>query len=200
MAHIEAFAGAKSDVRSCWWVFAVRGGLAVIFALVLFLASIFLGLFFFDPVAMVYMSLLLGSFVLGNGLLLGVAAGFAYEHRLHMWWTILGEACFTLLLGIFIGVSLMLTARSFALLAGLHALGNSFFQAALAQKLCGDWRHLLMLGIAGAVSLALGVFFLTHIHQGARTTTQALAGFELFSGLVWLGVSSAARSAIAVTD
>ena len=184
-----------TDLRMCWWVFAVRGGLAVIFALVLFLASIFLGLFFFDPVAMVYMSLLLGSFVLGNGLLLGVAAGFAHEHRLHVWWSILCEGCFALLLGIFIGISLMLTARSLALLAGLHALGNGSFQTSLARKLRMDSRQLLLLGTAGLVSFALGIYFLSHIHQGARTTTQALSGFELFSGLLWLGVSLRARKA-----
>ena len=50
--------------RYVWWFFAVRGGLAVVFAVVLFLASSFLGIFFFDPVTLVYLSLLLGSFVL----------------------------------------------------------------------------------------------------------------------------------------
>ena len=41
----------------CWWIFAVRGGLAVVFAVVLFLTSSFLGIFFFDPVTLVYLSL-----------------------------------------------------------------------------------------------------------------------------------------------
>lgn len=67
------------DLRLCWWSFAVRGGLAVIFAVVLFLVSSFFGIFFFDPVALVYLSLLLGSFVLGNGLLLAVAAFFLWN-------------------------------------------------------------------------------------------------------------------------
>src|SRR5271155_3393751 len=82
------------DLRLFWWMFAVRGGLAIIFAVVLFLASIFLGIFFFDPVTLVYMSLLLGSFVLGNGLLLGVATGFAVEHHLHFWWVTASECDF----------------------------------------------------------------------------------------------------------
>ena len=122
----------------CWWIFAVRGGLAVVFAVVLFLTSSFLGIFFFDPVTLVYLSLLLGSFVLSNGLLLGVAAGFAYEHRLHLWWLSLGEGCFALLLGIYIGISLMLTSQSLALLAGIHALGVGCFQIGLAIKLRED--------------------------------------------------------------
>ena len=128
----------RPDVGICWWIFAVRGGLAVVFAIILFLASSFLGIFFFDPVTLVYLSLLLGSFVLSNGLLLGVAAGFAFEHRVHLWWLTLSEGCFAVLLGIYIGISLMLTSRSLAFLAGIHALGNGCFQIALAVKLRED--------------------------------------------------------------
>src|SRR5277367_5652350 len=110
------------DLRLCWWSFAVQGGLAIVFAVVLFLASSFLGIFFFDPVTLVYLSLLLGSFVLSNGLLLGVAAFFSFEHRLHIWWLVLCESVFALSFGVFIGVSLFLTRESLAFLAGLHAV------------------------------------------------------------------------------
>jgi uncharacterized membrane protein HdeD (DUF308 family) len=177
------------DLRACWWTFAVRGGLAVVFAVVLFLTSSLLGIFFFDPVTLVYMSLLLGSFVLGNGLLLGVSSGFAFEHHLHLWWVMLCEGCFALLLGVYIGISLMLTAQSLAFLAGLHALGNGCFQAALAVQLRGDRRNLLLLAFASVVSLCVGAIFLAHVHQAARTTTQVLSGFEVFCGITWIGVS-----------
>jgi uncharacterized membrane protein HdeD (DUF308 family) len=175
----------ERPITLCWWIYAVRGGLAVVFAVVLFLASIFLGIFFFDPVTLVYLSLLLGSFVLGNGLLLVVAAGFAYEHRLHLWWLALGEGIFALLFGIYIGVSLILTSQSLALLAGIHALGTGCFQVALAIKLRGDRPDLFMLMLGGVLSLCLGVVFLAHFHQAARTTTQALAGYELLNGIIW---------------
>ena len=172
-------------LRLCWWIFAVRGGLAVVFAVVLFLTSSFLGIFFFDPVTLVYLSLLLGSFVLSNGLLLGVAAGFAYEHRLHLWWLALAEGCFALLLGIYIGISLMLTSQSLALLAGMSALGGGCFQIALAVKLREDRPNLVLLTIGGLVSLCVGMVFLEHLHQAARPTTLVLSAFELFSGIMW---------------
>jgi uncharacterized membrane protein HdeD (DUF308 family) len=170
----------------CWWVFAVRGGLALVFAVVLFLASSFLGIFFFDPVTLVYLSLLLGSFVLGNGLLLGVAAGFAFEHHVHLWWLVLSESCFTVLLGIYIGVSMFMTPQSLAFLSGIHALQVGFFQAALAIKLRDDWSHLILLGLAGVTSLIVGILFLTHFNEAARPTTQALSGFELLCGITWV--------------
>jgi uncharacterized membrane protein HdeD (DUF308 family) len=175
----------ERPITLCWWIFAVRGGLAVVFAVVLFLTSIFLGIFFFDPVTLVYLSLLLGSFVLSNGLLLAVAAGFAYEHRLQLWWLALGEGCFALLLGIYIGISLMLTSQSLALLAGIHALGTGCFQVALAIKLRDDRPNLVMLIVGGVFSLCVGIVFLQHFHQAARPTTQALAGYELVNGIIW---------------
>jgi uncharacterized membrane protein HdeD (DUF308 family) len=177
--HLEG----TQPISLCWWIFAVRGGLALVFAVVLFLTSAFLGIFFFDPVTLVYLSLLLGSFVLTNGLLLGVAAVFAYEHRLHLWWLVLSEACFALLLGIYIGISLMLTSQSLALLAGIHALGAGCFQIALAIKLRDDRADLVLLIVGGVLSLC--VVFLEHFHQAARPTTQALAGYELLNGIVW---------------
>jgi uncharacterized membrane protein HdeD (DUF308 family) len=189
MANDREMGQPEQNLRLCWWVFAVRGGLAIVFAVVLFLASSFLGIFFFDPVTLVYLSLLLGSFVLGNGLLLGVAAGFSFEHHLHLWWLTLCEGCFALLLGVYIGISLMLTSQSLAFLAGLHALGNGCFQVALAIKLREDRPNLFLLTLAGAISVCVGIAFLQHFHQAARTTTQALSAFELFSGFMWSGLA-----------
>ena len=181
-------------VRMFWWVFAVRGGLAVVFAIVLFLASSFLGIFFFDPVTLVYMSLLLGSYVLGNGLLLGVAAGFGFEHHLHLWWLALGESCFALLLGVYIGISLIMTPESLAFLAGIHALGTGCFQAALAVKMRHDRPILFMLAFTGLVSVALGIVFLQHFHQAPRVTTQVLSGYELFFGITSIAFALRLRS------
>ncbi len=174
------------DLRMLWWAFAVRGGLAVVFAVVLFLASSFLGIFFFDPVTLVYLSLLLGSFVLGNGLLQAVASGFAFEHHLHLRWLTLCESCFELLLGVYIGISMLMTPQSLAFLAGIHALGNGCFQIATAVRMRKEIGCLILTALAGVVSLSVGIFFLTHFNQPARPTTQALSGFELFSGIVWM--------------
>jgi uncharacterized membrane protein HdeD (DUF308 family) len=182
------------DLGLCWWSFAVRGGLAVLFAVVLFLVSAFLGILFFDPVTLVYMSVLLGFFVLGNGLLLAVSAFFAYEHHLHFWWLVLAEGCFALLLGVYIGISLMLTPQSLAFLAGIHAVGNGCFQFALAIKMREDRGNLMLLTGAGVIALAVGAGLLTHYHLTPRVTTQVLSGFELFGGIVWMVFAFRLRS------
>jgi uncharacterized membrane protein HdeD (DUF308 family) len=174
------------DLRMCWWSFAARGALAIVFALVLFLASSFLGIFFFDPVTLVYLSLLLGSFVLGNGLLLGVAAFFSWEHRMHVWWVVLAESVFAILLGVYIGVSLLLTPQSLAFLAGLHGFGSGCFQFGLAMKMRREGPKLVHLAFAGLISVGIGILFLTHYNLPARVTTQILSGYELFNGFVWI--------------
>jgi uncharacterized membrane protein HdeD (DUF308 family) len=183
MATDRAIEQPVGAVRLFWWVFAVRGGLAIVFAIVLFLASSFLGIFFFDPVTLVYMSLLLGSYVLGNGLILGVAAGFGFEHHLHLWWLALCESCFALLLGVYIGISLIMTPESLAFLAGIHALGTGVFQGALAGKMRRDLPIQFLLALTCVVSIALGVVFLRHFHQAPRVTIQVLSAYELFCGL-----------------
>jgi uncharacterized membrane protein HdeD (DUF308 family) len=194
MATDYAIEQPVAAVRMFWWVFAVRGGLAIVFAIVLFLASSFLGIFFFDPVTLVYMSLLLGSYVLGNGLLLGVAAGFGLEHHLHLWWLALCESCFALLLGVYIGISLIMTPESLAFLAGIHALGTGFFQGALAVKTRQDRLIQFVLALTGVVSVALGVVFLQHVHQAPRVTTQVLSGYELFCGIASIAFALKLRS------
>jgi hypothetical protein len=196
----------EQDLELCWWVFAVRGGLAVVFAVVLFLASSFLGIFFFDPVTLVYMSLLLGSFVLGNGLLLGVAAGFAYEHRLHLWWLALCESCFALLLGVYIGISLMLTPnpslswrgftpweRMLSIRVGHQAArGPAQFVPSVSCSSCFFPPGRTTTQALSAFSLCHGILqvFLRAFSPGRPATTQALSGFELFCGPGWARTES----------
>jgi hypothetical protein len=88
----------QTELRLFWWFFALRGGFAALFACFLLSVGSLLGTIFFDPVMLVFLGLLLGFYVMGNGLLLGVAGGFAAEHRLHIWGLILGECAFAVIL------------------------------------------------------------------------------------------------------
>src|SRR5471030_3329035 len=117
-----------------WWVFAIRGGLALLFSGVLGFSGSLLGTIFFDPVTLIFLSLLLGFYVFSNAILYGVAGGFAVEHKHPFGWLMVGESCFAIVLAIYIGHSLLVTAHSLALLGGIHALGTGCFQAGLAFK------------------------------------------------------------------
>lgn len=183
------------NLRPFWWFFAVRGGFAVLFAGILLYMSALLGTFFFDPILLVIMGVLIGFYVLGNGILLAVAAVFAAEHHLRVWRLLLSESIFALALGTYVGFSLFVSPRSVALMAGLHALGTGVFECALAFQLRHDRKPLLILASSGLLTLGVGVAFLLHQSAGVRPTTGYLSGFELLYGALFLFFAVAMRTA-----
>jgi uncharacterized membrane protein HdeD (DUF308 family) len=93
------------------------------------------------------------------------------------------------LLGIYIGMSLILSRESLAFLAGLDAIGTGLFQGALAMKLRDNAANAGLLAFACIVSLSVSFLFFTHVHQAARTTTQTLSGFEVVIAIIWITLS-----------
>jgi hypothetical protein len=170
------------ELSTFWWVFVLRGGFAVLFSAVLCFAGNLLGTAFFDPVMLILFAVLLGSYVLGNGVLLGVAAWSAFEHQLGIWWLLLAECIFAAFLGSYIGFSLLLTAQSIAILAGIHALGVGMFQAVLTVKLHRHRGYATLLSVSALIAVGVGAGFLLHRTAGARALSFWLSGFELIYG------------------
>ncbi len=169
-----------------WWAFAARGGLAILFSAVLLYTGSLFGSIFLDPIMFVALGMLLGFYILGNGVLLGVAAGYAAEHRIGIWKVLLAECIFTTALGTYIGFTLIMSSLSLAWLAGLHAFGTGCFLAVLAYKLRANRLYGLLLASAGLLSLCVGTLFLGNRYAATRSATEWLAAFELFYGLIML--------------
>jgi len=169
-----------------WWVFALRGAFAVLFAIVLFTAGSLFRVFFLDPFLITLLGLLLGFYVMANGLLLGVAAVVADDHAHPHWWMLLSESIAVIVLGFYIGFTLLLTPQSLALLAGLHALIAGGFQCMRAIKIRHDARSVALLGIPGVIFLCAGAAFLAHQDAAVRNITNWLATLELFYGVLGL--------------
>jgi uncharacterized membrane protein HdeD (DUF308 family) len=172
------------DLRMFWWVFAFRGGFALLFAALLYFTTGLLGTIFFDPVMLVSLSLLLGFFILANGLLLGVAAVFSREHHLRLWYLLSSESVVAIALGAYITSSLMMTSHSLAYLAGLHAVARVFFQVHLGIKLRRERSYAPILFASAAVSVAMALFFFAHREDTVRTITAWLSGYEALYGIV----------------
>ena len=175
-----------AELVQMWWLFAVRGGLACAFAIVLLFSASLLGTLFFDPVLLVLLSLLLGSYVFGNAVLLGIGGMYGWEHRLRWWGLICCEAVFSLALACYIAFSLMITSGSLAWLAALHAVGTGCFQAVMAVRLRGHRVAVLLLSGSTVWSLSAGALFLTHRHENVRTLALWLSGFDFLFGAVLL--------------
>ncbi|ADW71365.1 hypothetical protein AciX9_4415 (plasmid) [Granulicella tundricola MP5ACTX9] len=167
-----------------WWAFAVRGGGAILFAGFLLYSGSFFGTIFFDPIMFVVLALVLGFYILSNGILLGVASGYAAEHQVDIWQFLLAECIFDTALGTYVGLTLLLSSESLAWLAGLHALGTGCFLAALAWKLRANKAYSGLLGVAGFIAFCAGLAFVLYRQAATRTATHWLGGFELFYGVV----------------
>lgn len=165
-----------------WWVFALRGGFALLFACVLFAAGSLFRVFFLDPVLITLLGLLLGFYVMGNGLLLGVASLVARDHALPHRLMLIAESLVVIALGVYIGFTLLLTPQSLGLLAGLHALIAGGFQSIRTVKLRHDARCTWLLGVSGAVSLIAALLFFLHLDAETRSITNGLAALEMFYG------------------
>ena len=176
----------SADLKLFWWVFAVRGGLALLFAGLLQVTASLFGTIFFDPIMLVFLTLLLGFYLVASGIVLAVAAGFAKEHRLGWWENLLADAIFALGLGIYIAISLFMTPHTLGLLAGLHALGIGFLQLAMAVRLRHDRLSTSLLGPASILSLLAGYVFVVHWAQPIRITAHRLSCFELLFAAVTL--------------
>jgi len=186
IAETQKFERPMKELGMFWWAFAVRGGGAVLFAGFLFYAGSFFGTIFFDPIMFVALGLVLGFYILSNGILLGIAAGYAAEHQAGFWRLLLAECIFDTALGTYVGLTLLLSSESLAWLAGLHALGAGFFLATLAWKLRANKRYSGILGAAGLVAFGAGAGFLLHRDAATRSATHWLAGFELVYGVILL--------------
>jgi uncharacterized membrane protein HdeD (DUF308 family) len=169
-----------------WWVFAVRGGYAILFSLALEFVGSLLGHLFFDPIMLVFLSLLLGVFVLGNGILAAIAGGFAAEQKLPIRWILFGEALFALAAGLYIGISLRVDPQTLAVFAGIVALGAGVFQTILAIRTRAFSTDVFLMRLAAMMSFTAATAFLLHRRATTQTTARWLALFELFVGIVWL--------------
>jgi len=184
LAQTQKFEKPMKELGMFWWVFAVRGAGAILFAGFLFYCGSFFGTIFFDPIMYVVLALVLGFYILSNGILLGVASGFAAEHQIGIWRLLLAECIFDTALGTYVGMTIVLSTESLAWLAGLHALGTGCFLAALAWKLRANKTYSGILGVAGLMALGVGLAFVLHRDAATRSATHWLGGFELFYGII----------------
>jgi hypothetical protein len=184
LAHAQKFEKPMKELGMFWWAFAARGAGAVLFSLILFYAGNLFGTIFFDPIMFVFLALILGFYILSNGILLGVASGYAAEHGVGIWRLLLVECIFDTALGIYVGLTLLLSSESLAWLAGLHALGTGCFLAVLTWKLQANKTYAGILGSAGLISFCGGLAFLLHRKASTPSATHWLGGFELFYGVI----------------
>ena len=164
----------STELRLFWWLFAARGGFGLRFAAKLHFTAGLLETLFFDPVMLVYLSVLLCFHIVCGGDRIGVASGFAAEHQLGLWKLLLADCIFAIAFGVYIGLPLLMTSHTLSLWAGVHAVGIGLFQLAMAIKLGRDPPSVCPLGCAVCFSGSGACIVFSHMEQPMRITTESL--------------------------
>jgi uncharacterized membrane protein HdeD (DUF308 family) len=146
-----------------WWLFAVRGVLAIVFGL---LALIWPGS------AMLALVLLFGAFALVDGIF-AVAAGIASHGYFERWWAVLLEGLAGIVIGILTFFWPAMTALALLYFIAAWAIITGIFEIVAAihfrRVIPGEWAMILN----GLLSVLLGVVLFAFPVAGAV-------------GLVWL--------------
>jgi uncharacterized membrane protein HdeD (DUF308 family) len=159
-----------------WWMFAVRGGLAVLFGV---LALLWPGMTLIVLVALFAAYALLG----GGAMVIG-----AIRHRKSddKWWIPLLLGIVSLAAGVWAVMLPEITMLVLVLVMGVNALITGVLEIALAIRLRKTIEREWMLVLAGAVSIAFGVLVLLFPAAGAFAMVWMVSFYAMLTGILLL--------------
>ena len=172
-----------SRISAHWWLLLARGIVAVALAIVTFA---------WPGIAIGVLVLLFGAYAMVDGFLgIGFAIRCAAQHE--RWLGLLLEG----VLGVFVGAVVFAlpgaAALSFLLLVAFWAISTGVFEIFAAVRLRKQIEGEFWLGLAGVLSIAIGIWFLAQPGLGLLATVWALASYELLFGLVLIGLAFRVR-------
>ncbi|WP_437673187.1 HdeD family acid-resistance protein [Sorangium sp. So ce131] len=173
-----------------WWAPVIRGVLAMIFG-VLAIAM--------PSISLYVLVLLFGGYALAEGMvsLLGAARGGYAEQR---WWVLLLEGIVSIGVALITLLSPGITAVALVLWIGAWAIVTGVLKIAAAVRLRkvieGEW----LLGLAGVLSIAVGVLLFIAPGAGALALVTWIGAYALVFGafLIALGLRLRSLGAAAV--
>ncbi|HVG97985.1 MAG TPA: DUF308 domain-containing protein [Chloroflexota bacterium] len=173
---VGAPAALIEDLARAWWLVALRGALAIAFAVLAF---------FWPGVTVTVLLLLFGAYALVDGIF-AVGATINAIRTQSRWWPFLVEA----LLGIGVGAATFLwpgvTALALLYLIAAWAIATGIFEILAAIELRkaieGEW----MLIVAGALSVVFGLLLIFFPGAGALAVLWMIAAYALLFGILLL--------------
>ncbi len=166
---------------SIWKSLALRGVAAVVFGIVTLV---------WPSISLVAMVLLFGVFALVHGASYLVAAAFRDPKTEHRRGTLLiVQAGLGIVTGIITILWPGITALALLYLIAAWALMMGALEVAAAIRLRKDIRNEWMLGLAGILSLVVGVLLVLMPGAGAIAITWLIGWYALFMGILFLALA-----------
>lgn len=164
-----------------WWMFLLRGILALVFGVVAL---------FFPRAAFLSLVLVFGAFALVDGIfaLISALSGGAKEEN---WWWLILEGAFGILIGVLTIIQPATMATAWIIIIAAWAMVTGIFEiitaVRLRKQITGEWA--LILG--GVISVLFGLFAAIYPASGAFAIGFMIGIYAiLFGGLfVWLALN-----------
>lgn len=156
---------------------------------------LFAGFAFLNPhAAFATLVLALGLFLLVDGAT-ALYLGLRMRGKDADWWMVLLEGVLGVSLGILTFVNPDITAAGVILFVALWCLVTGVFEISTAIRLRKEIDNEWLLGIAGGLSVALGLLMLFNPTAGALSITLWIGIYALLFGLLLLGLGLRVRGA-----
>jgi len=173
-----------------WWIYVLRGVLAVLFGL---MALAWPGL------TLDLLILVFGLYAIIEGVL-GIIAAFLRRQPGNYWWLLFIEGLTGMVIGVFALVWPALTAVILLVFIAIWAIFTGIIEIAAAVQLrkhiSGEW----LLGMAGLLSILIGLLLITNPTSGALAVVWLIGLYALIFGglLIFLGLKVKHRSRIVI--
>jgi uncharacterized membrane protein HdeD (DUF308 family) len=168
-----------------WWVFLIRGILAILFGLVLLMRP---------GAAMTFLVRLFGIFAFVEGIF-AVIAAFAGKNSSSNWWAVLIQGLAGLVIGIWMFTNPLMSAVVFVRLLGLWAIIVGLFRIVgavrLRSEVPGEWMHV----VGGIITVLLGIVVMAWPAGGVLAFAWLIGIFALLMGAFLIGVAVNLRNA-----
>jgi uncharacterized membrane protein HdeD (DUF308 family) len=163
-----------NELAGSWWSLVLRGVIAILFAL---------AIFFFPTLALDVLLLVLGVYLVLDGILALIAGLTREEHESRRRWLTILEG----LMGLIIG-GLILVFPSLALIAFVYffaawAILTGVLEIATAIQLRKELKNELLLIISGILSVIFGILAMFYPSTGAIVILYIIAIYEFIFGL-----------------
>ncbi len=172
--------------RNAWWMLAIRGIIALLFGLAVFIRPNMFSNFVY----------LFGIYALVDGL---VAAGSSLDERStnSRWWMVLLEGLIGIVFGMiamfWMHASLLYLMAIWALLMGILALVSVF-------TMQGNFWHEWTMMISGMASVVLGILFIIFASKGVMPLLPLMGTFAIVFGVMMVARAVQFKSSMGITS
>jgi uncharacterized membrane protein HdeD (DUF308 family) len=167
-----------------WWILAVRGIAAILFAIAAFLSP---------AITLAVLVLLFGAYALVDGVF-AVIAGISARRKEERWWVMMLEGIAGIIIGVLTLVWPGITALVLLYVIAAWSIVTGAFEIAAAIQLRREIEGELLLALAGFASVLFGILLGVFPGPGALALVWVIGAYALVFGILLLALAFRLRN------